>query len=465
MSTMEEQLATTPTPTALVAPKRPAPKARIKLDDAVPRREVEVVSPEEIRREAQIQRKAKKPTASFTSSSAVSSRQIAGVEVDSEVLFGFLAASTKVVPSDKTLPILNSVKLSYEAGGDRMFIEAASSSLWTAVAVKTATCGVVGFEVMAPARMASSAVNAVRGSFPQVPVGLSDGGFWIGPHRMPAGGKVEDFPGRPVMRAWEARAVVPAFYFDEICTRVLAVASKDPTKPALSGVLLDFALDDQRALSCTAVASDGARMHVLELSRMKIQPQGRATPPSIVVGEQFFRYLRTVANREWTALELNEGQVSGHGADYQAIALATVKGAASGVGLEKWRTIQADHPGDWMVDRKEIERILKKIDELTAAERIDLRINAMHEQLDVWFENDEGRKIHESIGARRVQGPSIVDVPINRHFLAGAIQACRGGLIRLSFASGKSQPISPVTIRGEDDQFKAVVMPINGESA
>lgn len=84
----------------------------------------------------------------------------------------------------------------------------------------------------------------------------------------------------------------------------------------------------------------------------------------------------------------------------------------------------------------------------------------MHEQLDVWFENAEGRKTKESLGARRADGPAIVDVAIDSKFLLAAVLACKSGLIRLSFSGGKDQSVSPITIRGEDDQFKAVVMPL-----
>jgi len=460
MSTMEDQLATVPPTTALVVIKRPPKKAKIEMIDAVPHQEVEVVSAEEIRRDTQLKKKAKKPTSSFTSSGAVSSRQIVGVEVDSEILFGFLSAADKIVPVDKAHPILSSIKLTCEPGEDRMFIEAASGSIWTAVAVKTSVCGDVGFSKMIPARHARNAVNAVRNNFKTLPVGIDDGGFWIGQHCMPNGGKVEDFPGRPSLRTWEARAVVPAFYFEEICSRVLTVTSKDPTKPGLHGVLLDFLVKEDRTIACTAVGSDGSRMHVLELPRMKIQPKGRATPPSVVVGEQFFHYLRTVANREWTALEISETQVSGRGEDYQAVAVATMKGTASIGGLQNWRTIKTDHRGYWMVDRKELERVLRKIGELAPDDRIELRINAMHEQLDVWFENAEGRKTKESLGARRSDGPAIVDVAVDSKFLLAAALACKSGLIRFGFAGGKDQSVSPITIRGEDDQFKAVVMPL-----
>lgn len=460
MSTMEEQLATIPKTTAIEVIKRPLKKAKIQEADAVPYREVELVSKEEERHQRQIQKKAKKPSASFASSAALTDRQIAGAEINSEVLFGFLSAAEKIVPANKALPILSSIKLSYEPGAERMFIEAASTNIWTAVAVKALPRGDRGFEAMVPARHARNVVNAMRDHFQTIPIGLGEGAFWIGQHCIPNGGQPRDFPGRPMLREWEARAVVPAFYFEEICNRVLTATSKDPTKTGLHGVLLDFAMARDRSISCTAVGSDGSRMHILELSQMKIQPKGSHAPPSVMIGEQFFRYLRTVANREWTALELSETQVSGKGEDYQAVATATMKGATSTRGLENWRSVNVEHKGHWVMDRKELERVLKRAAEEGSDEKIEIRIDAAREQLDVWFCNQESRKIHESIGARRFDGPPIVDVPVNGGFMLDAVAACKSGLIRLGFAGTKEQSRSPVTIRGEDDQFKAIVMPI-----
>jgi DNA polymerase III sliding clamp (beta) subunit (PCNA family) len=458
---MEEQLATIPQTESLAIVKRPQKKARVEEVDAIPRPEVEVVSDVELRHQKQTEKKAKKPTKSFVSSTASTNRQVVGADADGEVLFGFLSAAERLVPSSKNLPILSSVKFTYEAGEERMFLEASSATTWTAVAIKVVPQGDAGFSVMAPARHAANAANATRLDLKTTRVGISDGGFWIGNHCIPRGGKVEDFPSRPLLRAWEARAIVPAFYFEEICSRVLTASSKDPTKPGLNGVLLDFLVSKDHVVECTAVGSDGSRLHLMELPQMKIQSRGSAPPPSVMVGEQFFRYLQMVANREWTAMEISEAQVVARGADYQAVADATMKGSTNIKGLENWRSVNISHRGHWAVDGKELERVLRKVAEEGSDESIDLRIDSLHDQLDVWFYNKESRKVRESIGTRRFDGPSAVDVRINGAYLLAAVTACKSGLIQLGFSIGtKEQSHSPVTIRGEDDQFKAIVMPI-----
>jgi DNA polymerase III sliding clamp (beta) subunit (PCNA family) len=278
---------------------------------------------------------------------------------------------------------------------------------------------------------------------------------------MPRGGDVSDFPGRPLLRPWEARAVVPAFYFDEVCGRILTASSKDPTRPSLHGVLLDFTMAPDRTVTCVAVGSDGCRMHILNLPQMKIQPRGHVTPPSVVVHEHFFRYLQTVANREWTALEISEHQISARGEDYQAVATATMKGETALRGLENWRSVNVDHRGYWAVDHKELERVLRKIvDSDDLDEKIDLFIDASKDQLVISPYKDRGRQGGEGVSIRRFDGPAMVDVQINANFLLAGAAACKSGLIRLGFAAAKDQKSAPVTIRGEDDQFKAIVMPL-----
>jgi len=458
MSTMEEKLATVSRSTAVALVTRPQKKAKITESDAIPVREVEVVSDVEKRHDAQTKKKAKKPEAFFTAASSV--RQVAGAVVDGEVLFGFLSAADKVVPANKSMPILSSVKLSMEPASDKLFIEAASASLWTVVAMKASSNSPDGFSAMVPARLARNASNAARHGKKETALGVSEGGFWIGEHCMPSGGKVQDFPPRPLTRAWEARAVVPAFYFEEICARILSASSKDPTKIGFGGVLLDFSLDLARNLTCTAVGSDGSRLHLLELPQMKIQPRGKQTPPGLMIPEQFFRYLRTVANREWTALEISETQVSARGEDYQAVADSVMKGVTGTKGLENWRAVNVDHRGHWAVDRKELEGVLRKVIDAGHKDEIEIRIDSIKEQMRIVSRDSDQRESTATTGARRFDGPTSVDVAVDVNFLLAAVVACRGGLVRLGFASAKEQGSSPMTIRGEDDQFKAIVMPI-----
>jgi len=457
MSTMEEELSTISKSSAVALVPRPAKKAKIVEADAIPVREVEVVSDVDKRHGEQTQKKAKKPTSFFTE--PTDSRPVAGATADSESLFGFLSAAERIVPNNKSTPILSSVKLSLAAGASRLFVEAASTALWSVVALEVKPNTADGFTVMVPAKPAKNAASAARKS-PGTAIGVSDGGFWIGGHCMPNGGKVEDFPGRPLLRSWEARAVVPAFYFEEVCARILSASSKDPTKPSFHGVLFDFSLDADRRPICTAVGSDGSRLHLLELPQMKIQPRGRQIPPSVMVPEQFFRYLSTVANREWTALEISETQVNARGEDYQVVADVVMKGATSTKGLENWRAVNVDHRGYWSADRKELEKALRSVVAAGHKDRVEIRIDSIKEQLSIVSETEEGRKSAIGVGVKRFDGPTSVDVPIDANFLLAAVVASRGGLVRLGFALMKEQGSSPMTIRGEDDQFKAIVMPI-----
>jgi len=283
---------------------------------------------------------------------------------------------------------------------------------------------------------------------------------------VPYGGKVEDFPAQPILRDWEARAAVPAFYFEEICSRVIPAQGTLGTlkDDRLRGVLLDFDVVDveghQRIL-CSAIATDGGRIHIFRMPRVQVQTRAQdALPPPIIVPAKYFSYLRSVANREWTAFEINEEQLIGRGEDYLAVVKATMPGKALGNAMD-WRKVDIRYPGNWTVDRKDLERIAKAAVDASKEGDIRLRIDSIHESLELCSWGEEGQKFKDRIPARRFDGPPAVQVKLNGHYLLQAVLACKSGLIHLGFQEAlEDQAYSPVVVEGEEENFKAVMMPL-----
>lgn len=455
-----------PVSTAIAQTQQPS-TAQIDEEDAIPRPEVEVVTDEEKRHEEQTRKKAAPPAAFFSTATQRESPQFPGAEVSSATLLGFLAAAERVVPSGKTHPALSSVKMTYQPGDKaRFYIEAAGDDLWAVVAMDATGHADTGFTAMVPLRHAKNAINALRLNYQSVMIGLNEDKVCLGPNMVPYGGKVEDFPAQPVVRDCDARAAMPAFYFEEICTRVIPACcrSTDPTEDGLRGVVLDFEYiehDGQVRILCTAVATDGGRMHVLRLPRVLVEPKAAdILPPAITVPDGFFRYLRAVANREWTAVEIGEEQISGRGEDYLAIASATMRGKATRKGITNWRAVDVHYESHWAVDRKELERVARAAADTSSEGSIRLRIDSLRNQLELCARGEDGQKFKETVGARRFGGPPVVDVKINGRYLLQAVNACRSGLLRFGFAEDLGdQAVSAIVIRGEDEQFKAVVMP------
>jgi DNA polymerase III sliding clamp (beta) subunit (PCNA family) len=452
-----------------IAPPTPTVEKRVHIEesDAVPRPAVEVVTEEELRHQEQVKAKAKAPE-TFFERAPEGVPEFPGADVNSETLLGFLAAAEQMVSTNRTHPILSSVKVTYRAGeSSKLYIEASGTDLWSVVAVDATSSSSTGFVTMMPLRHAKNAVNAIRLNYKTVTIGMNEDKLCLGPTMVPYGGKIDDFPPQPVLRDWDARAAVPAFYFEEICGRVLPAQSRstDPTESELRGVLLDFAVHEvegQKKILCTAIATDGGRMHVLRLPRIQVQGKvDGVMPPAVLVQDKFFRYMRAVANREWTAFEISEEQVTGRGEDYLAVAKATMRGK-SGKSVANWRSIDVEHPGAWMVDRKDLERISRAALEASANDEVRLRIDALLETLELCSWGKEGQKFKDIVPARRFDGPPAVQVRLNGRYLMQAVSACRSGLIRLGFAHDlEEQEYTAVVVRGEDAEFKAIVMPIN----
>jgi hypothetical protein len=438
-------------------------KARITEEDAIPRPEVEVVGEEELRHKDQVEKKAKAPE-TFFKKAPEGVPGFPGADVDTRVLRDFLAAAEMIVPENKDFPILSSVKVTY-CGGDRLFLEASGGDLWSLVAIEATSSGGEGFETMVPLRRAKNAVNAVKLNYQTIRVGLSESQLCLGPMMVKYGGKVEDFPVKPEFRDWDVRAVAPTFYFEEIFGRVVPARGDDPMYPKLHGVLLDYdvcEVDGQMRVLCTAVATDGKRMHMLRLPRMQFDStKGGSLPPSVVLSEKFFGHLSTIATGE-VGLQIGDEQVMARGDDYMVVAKASLRGNAS-KSVENWRDVNVDYEGFWAVDPKDLEYIAKAAVEASDDGEVRLRIDSLTEQLELCSYGEEGNKFKDTIPVRRFGGPPAVNVLLNGNFLSDAVFACRSSLIRLGFSEDlEGQAHSPVVVRGEDELFKAIVMPIRG---
>lgn len=449
--------------TALV-PKRtlPADRVHLNLEDAVPRPKVEVVSDEEKRHEEQLRPKAAPPEAFFKNAPIIEPPLAPGATVQCKTLLGFLAAFGEILSKDVSLPILSSAKVT--AAEKKLFLEVSSPNVWTVVVIKTEQETETGFTTMIPVERSKNVLKSLIGEYKNVTLGVGKEGVCLGPNMVPFGGKVDDFPGQPLLRDADARAGMPAAYLREICTRVMCARSKDPEEIGLQGVLLDFEpceIDGQVRVLCTAVATDGARMHILRLPQMPVEAADpMSLPPTITVPGGFFRYLLAIVNKDWSAIEISEEQIKARGEDYLVVAKATMSGKTSMRGLASWRKVNIEHPGFWIVDRTELERVVKAASRSVASKDMRLRFDAIRKHVEASAEGSDGSRFREVVGARHHNGAAVVDVVVDGRLLLEAVRSCKTGLIRMSFAHDRSeQQHAPIIVRGEDEQFKALVMP------
>lgn len=434
-------------------------------EDAAPLPAVHVVTDEDKRFDKALQHKAQSPTDFIRDAWRARPPLVDGARVSVETMLGFLCAIEKLLPSKSGHPVLSSVKLSFETGKEpKLFLEGGSHSVWTAMAIRAESSFENGFKTLLPLKRGTRVLKALSSSQELVVVGVDKGGVCLGSHSIPFSGLLEDFPAQPVMVAPISQAAMPGFYFEDIVEKVMPAKSITGVENLpLQGVLLDFA-EEGDGMICTAVAMDGMRLHILRLPRMVMKTESSRIPPALRVSGKFFQFLREVVNSKWTLLEFSADQVVAKGEDFIVVAKATPVPKNSPCGVGDWRKLNYGYDGCWMIDRERLEAMI----EMALGQKLRLRLDNLSGEFIMTSEEIDGtfHEIRDEKHLRCNGGAPYVDVTVFRKFFLDAVRCCSSKMIRLEFDHNpKYQASSAIVIKGEDDNFKAVVMPFGERSS
>jgi DNA polymerase III sliding clamp (beta) subunit (PCNA family) len=225
-------------------------------------------------------------------------------------------------------------------------------------------------------------------------------------------------------------------------------------------VLLDFdvhEIDGVGVPICTAVATDGDRIHILHLPRMVLESSASRLPPAIRVPAGFFSYMMEIVKGEWAGMEFGPKTLVARGKDFMAVAKVAIEPRKNPSELGSWRKVNVEHKGSWMIDSSLLEEAVSGVPGRT----LKLIIDSMDNEAKISSMAIDGTRYRTKVSARRYDGAPYIEVRLSKNYFMDAIRSCSTKLVRLSFEhSKKHQPSSPVVIRGEDEQFKAIVMPI-----
>jgi hypothetical protein len=426
-------------------------------DDIAPMPSTQLVSDEDKRFEEAMALTAEDPTDAIRGSGRSQPPLIKGARVPIETILCCLEALAKLS--------VENVKVTFRAGEEpKILIEGGTSNIWTAVVIPVESTLKNGFEALLPI---TRAINVLRrcGSRGGIVIGVDKGGFCLGAYSVPFGGKVSKFQSSPVALAPSAAAAIPGFYCGEIADRVASATHPKTIFGSLHTVLLDFdvhELDGKQIVVGTAVATDGCRMHILQLPRIVMKLEGNTLPPAIRIAPGFFSYLKDVVSSEWTVLELRHDQVVARGEDLMVIATATVEKRNAPSEASLWREVSVSYGGCWMVESSRLEELLEAAD----GEYVNFKMDSMYEEIIISSTAKDGSRYEEqdSKHARCLDGPSTVKVVLDRKYFLDAVRAASSKLVRLEFEHDMDkQASSPVMVRGEDEQFRAIVMPVTKE--
>jgi DNA polymerase III sliding clamp (beta) subunit (PCNA family) len=243
----------------------------------------------------------------------------------------------------------------------------------------------------------------------------------------------------------QLKVALPASYVASILKRLGPAVKPDHSRPSLRGIHLDFN-------EGIAVATDGHRLHMLSLAevRMATRTPNRAQP-SVTMTVEFFRFLQAVVDREWVGLIVNEKLVTAAGADFGVLAKPLEEG------FPQWQRIVPDRSGYWVVDREALRQAARDA-QMLGSEQVTLAVDSIGDRIIIKARGNEAT-YETTLPARRRGGPPAVRLTVHPRYLLDAVEPAAGGLVRLGFDEDGDE-LQPLTVRGEDEDFLAVVMPI-----
>lgn len=430
-----------PSPAIRLPDEMPPPAPDLNLEDIDPRPSIEQISHQELRLMDEA-KDAPKPAKVLETAPMLKPSRVVPVQVNGEMFRDFLDALASVAHEDAAIPILGNVRVTYTEG--ELLLEATDTRLWALAKLK-AIGGRDGFECVLPLKRARNVVRRLLASYSTVSIGVDLESIHLGNYSFPHGGAIRDFPQRQPPAPHELRAILPAHYIDAILSRIAPVVGRDISQEHLHGVHVDF--NDG-----VAVATDGHRLHLLRLAELRVEAKESYRPrPSVTLTTDVFRFLQAVIDREWVGLNVSDKMMTVGGDDFGIMA-QPLPGE-----FPAWRqTVPADS-GDWVIDRAAMLELLG--DALALKARVvRLVLDDLADKLTLTARSDDSELYERSVTAHRKGGSPTVRIGVNPIYLRDAVCAAEGGLVRIGFAADDTT-LGPITVRGADDEFVAVVMP------
>jgi DNA polymerase III sliding clamp (beta) subunit (PCNA family) len=166
---------------------------------------------------------------------------------------------------------------------------------------------------------------------------------------------------------------------------------------------------------------------------------------------EFFRFLQAVVDREWVGLIVNDKLVTAAGEDFGVLATPVEET------FPPWQRSVPDRAGYWVVDKEALRQAIRDAQTL-GSEQVTLAVDSIGDRLIVKARGKDAT-YETTLPARRRGGPPAVRLAVHPRYLLDAVEATGGGLVRLGFDEDGGE-FEPLTVRGEEEDFLAVIMPI-----
>jgi DNA polymerase III subunit beta len=350
-----------------------------------------------------------------------------------------LGIANKAVSSRSSIQVLSGVLL--DAGESAVLVSATDMeiSLRVPLAARVERAG----SLVVPARILTDIARTLPGGDvvieqrpgeTQVEIKAGESQFAL--HSLPA----VDFPQLPVFT--DAGFTVQKQAFVETIDRVAPSASRDETRPVLTGVLIYFARNLVRM-----VATDSYRLSVKE------------TPVESSVGDKFQAIVpaRTLSELSRIAGGVSDETITVVPTENQVLfelgGISLISRLIDGQFPNYKQLIPDTFDYEVPVDREELLEAVRRVG-LLAQKNAPLRLHFTPNNLTVAAESQEVGRAHESMPIH-YEGDDL-EIGFNPEFLEAGLAAVKESTVYLRFIS----PLRPGLLKGAGDDFLYLVMPI-----
>jgi DNA polymerase III subunit beta len=354
-----------------------------------------------------------------------------------EELTRALGIVSRGVSTRTTVQILGGILL--HAAGDKLELAATDMelSLRTSIEAQVESEGSVvvpGRLLLELARLLPDAEVTIEHKLEEAAVEIRSGSATYRLHTYNA----EDFPRLPDAAAAERNEVDRETLLETVA-RVSRSASRDESRPVLTGVLMRF-----EPSKIVMAATDSYRLSVKETSLDGSVPELEAIVPARALGE----LARIAAAGDSIELGVHENQVVFSTGD----ALLTTR-RIDGQFPNYKQLVPETFDHELSLPRDELLDVVRRVS-VMAQRNSPLRLRFADGELTVSAQTQDVGEARESLPVPFSGEP--LEIGFNAEFLRDGIESVLGDQLRLKLIS----PLRPAVLQGEDDDFLYLIMPI-----
>jgi DNA polymerase III subunit beta len=248
----------------------------------------------------------------------------------------------------------------------------------------------------------------------------------------------EDFPRLPDAAAADRHEVDRETLLETVA-RVSRSASRDESRPVLTGVLMRF-----EPGKLVMAATDSYRLSVKETATEGSVPELEAIVPARALGE----LARIAQAGEGIELGVHENQVVFSTGD----ALLTTR-RIDGQFPNYRQLVPETFDHELMLPREELLDVVRRV-AVMAQRNTPLRLRFAEGELTVSAQTQDVGEARESLPVSFAGEP--LEIGFNAEFLRDGVESVSGEQLRMKLIS----PLRPAVLQGEDDDFLYLIMPI-----